>query len=411
MRYDFIRRMLGWCVLNVVVTPCVQAWQPDFEVEGVYYQIESDEVGKRLVTVVPLNNEYQFPLENGCLEIPSSVTYRGKTYSVSSLSSMENQIEMVRLILPDELDYVVTLRNMPRLEYVDFGGIHTLCRFENAPALKTMLFGSQPKIWLYRFNLTNIGLEEWKMPESIIIEDKTLQKWPNLRSLDMSALAEINMEICTDLPALETLWMPERLLNYTSGLDSYCNLPSLKRVTLPREVNKEFQLTDCFIEVDNLREIYCPSETPILVNHLLNRDQLSWLLSPAAVESFLKNTKPMEWSEPKPEFEYANIGFDGIDKENCVVYVPEGCVDVYRAHPSWSVFRNIVEYDFASQRVIQRDDEGPLVTVDGDGITVAGEEDFTVYDLAGQQCPSRGLSPGVYIVRTSSGTTSKVRIR
>ena len=35
--------------------------------------------------------------------------------------------------------------------------------------------------------------------------------------------------------------------------------------------------------------------------------------------------------------------FDGIDKETCVLYVPEGCVDAYRAAAGWNEFKNIKE--------------------------------------------------------------------
>ena len=33
--------------------------------------------------------------------------------------------------------------------------------------------------------------------------------------------------------------------------------------------------------------------------------------------------------------------FDGVDKETCILYVPEGSVDKYKAAPIWKEFKNI----------------------------------------------------------------------
>lgn len=40
--------------------------------------------------------------------------------------------------------------------------------------------------------------------------------------------------------------------------------------------------------------------------------------------------------------------FDGVDKENCVLYVPKGCVEAYRAAEGWGEFVNILEMDDGS---------------------------------------------------------------
>ena len=80
--------------------------------------------------------------------------------------------------------------------------------------------------------------------------------------------------------------------------------------------------------------------------------------------------------------------FEGVDKLTCVLYVPDGSVDLYKAAPVWCEFKHIV----------------PISTLTGiNGVNVTEGEPFDVYNLQGRKVKSKaydlkGLSRGIYII-------------
>lgn len=83
----------------------------------------------------------------------------------------------------------------------------------------------------------------------------------------------------------------------------------------------------------------------------------------------------------------ASSVFEGVDKENCVLYVPKGCVEKYRAAEGWSEFVHIVEMEGAGIN----------------GLINEGNV-FDVYDLSGRKFRTAvssldGLPKGIYIVK------------
>ena len=81
--------------------------------------------------------------------------------------------------------------------------------------------------------------------------------------------------------------------------------------------------------------------------------------------------------------------FEGVDKETCILYVPEGSVDAYKAAPVWKEFKNIL----------------PIKTSTGiNGIEQTEGEPFDVFTLSGKKVKSKvtsldGLPRGIYIVK------------
>ena len=79
--------------------------------------------------------------------------------------------------------------------------------------------------------------------------------------------------------------------------------------------------------------------------------------------------------------------FEGVDKFLCILYVPDGSVDLYKAASVWSEFRHII----------------PISTTGISGVTISEDEVFDVYDLRGRKVKSKttnldGLTRGIYIV-------------
>ena len=79
--------------------------------------------------------------------------------------------------------------------------------------------------------------------------------------------------------------------------------------------------------------------------------------------------------------------FVGVDKNTCILYVPEGCVDAYKAAPVWKDFKNILPIKTSTR----------IYGIESDG------EVFDVYNLSGRKVKSKttsldGLPRGIYII-------------
>ena len=78
--------------------------------------------------------------------------------------------------------------------------------------------------------------------------------------------------------------------------------------------------------------------------------------------------------------------FDGVDKATCILYVPEGSVELYKAAPVWSEFQNIL-----------------AIGSSGINGTIKNDEPQDIYDLQGHKVKAKatsleGLPRGIYIV-------------
>ena len=81
-----------------------------------------------------------------------------------------------------------------------------------------------------------------------------------------------------------------------------------------------------------------------------------------------------------------NSVFDGVDKATCILYVPEGSVDLYKAAPVWKDFQNILA----------------IGTTGINGI-IMNNEPQDIYDLQGRKVRAKsasleGLPRGIYII-------------
>ena len=82
------RKLLGrLAAAAVLLLSATTATAHDFEVDGIYYNINSDGTS----VSVTYKGSYYYSYDNeysGAVTIPSSVTYSGKTYSVTSIGEV-----------------------------------------------------------------------------------------------------------------------------------------------------------------------------------------------------------------------------------------------------------------------------------------------------------------------------------
>ena len=106
-------------------------------------------------------------------------------------------------------------------------------------------------------------------------------------------------------------------------------------------------------------------------------------------EIFVYMPTPIDLTQMAPargQNESANAGddpvFSGVNKETCVLYVPDGTKADYEAAPVWSTFKHIVEMRYQG-----------IASV---AAQTAAQDD--VYSLSGQKMTGRTLTKGVYII-------------
>lgn len=96
-------------------------------------------------------------------------------------------------------------------------------------------------------------------------------------------------------------------------------------------------------------------------------------------------TEPVNLAKVRTRSDARSV-FDGVDKETCILYVPQGCVEKYRVAEGWNEFKNIQEFSGTDIKRIGTD-----------------SQTFDVYDLRGRKVrqgatSSEGLTKGIYII-------------
>lgn len=147
--------------------------------------------------------------------------------------------------------------------------------------------------------------------------------------------------------------------------------------------------------------------TAIAENAFKDNTNVTDITIPASVESIgndafsgctglksitMLNETPIDFSESatargKRTRVSASSIFDGVDMETCILYVPEGSVELYKTAEVWKEFVNILPISTSGIRTILNADGKPM----------------DVYNLKGRKVRSKvtsidGLSKGVYII-------------
>lgn len=165
--------------------------------------------------------------------------------------------------------------------------------------------------------------------------------------------------ICENYPMgkdLTNLVFPENVTVVSNA--ALFHAAKLESITLPSGMTTICE--DAFVGCTGLKSIICMSETP-----------------PAFM--IIQKNYPLY-----PTY--------GIDTENCVIYVPEGCVEAYKAATIWKEFAHIEEYK-----------DAPTAVTD---LSTGVNTPVNVYNMCGMLVRSnvmsgeatQGLPQGIYVV-------------
>lgn len=301
--------------------------------------------------------------------VPAYVEYGGKSYPVTRIADhvFSNMAALRSVTLPASVwDMKYNFMDCPALEQVIMpegmtGPFHEL--FVNCPAMKSQPFPSSIGD-VGNAVLVNCGLTE------LVVEDEVY----------------FGMDCVCNMPELVTI-----TFSGTSGFgeNSFCNLPLLKKIDLTA-IGTSVIHSGVFNICPALEELYLPASNELMIfdNAFLGCPKLKAVYCPQAVPPVVKKHNPV--TDTAAEFG-GNTGDDGaIDKEKCVLYVPVGAADAYRAAPQWNTFTNIVEYDFASAETISQDltdnAEGPAEYFDFSGRRISSPAKGVCIIRKGNRC-------------------------
>ena len=219
--------------------------------------------------------------------------------------------------------------------------------------------------------------------------------------------------------ALGNATIPEGIT--TIGSNAFCNRPELVNYTIPEGVTTLTKTNgsesnignNTFSQCANLESIVIPEGIKVISSSAFTEcPKLNSATIPSSVEKIefnaFGNTGLTEITIPAnvtyiasqafshnqnltTVISYTRAGgsdvFDGVDKNTCILYVPEGSVDAYKAAPVWKDFKHILPIK-TSTRIYGIESDGEL---------------FDVYSLSGQKVKSKatsldGLPHGIYII-------------
>lgn len=324
-----------------------------FVVEGVTYSC-----GGSSAIIKAISTEW-VDASNGVLEFPASVVYDNKSYQVTQLgfgaiSEFDNLREV---ILPASIN-TIDGRNFydcPLLTKVMLNNglrdIKESC-FYKLPSLVTIVLPATLKsIGMQCFCELN-SLRELSLPkgceflsgcfQSLPLLDKVVLpsdmlhlsadsfvNLPSLKELNLNGITEIYTMAIRDNNGLEDLVFDENCTLISNDVATGCT--NLKSITLPSNPDCVI-FDDCFTGCPKLEAIYARSYTPQLICHFSGLE--------------------LDGEQEAADSEYlmsSHIGGGGKNKLNlktCVLYVPKGTLDYYKANSSWNGFAHIREYDF-----------------------------------------------------------------
>lgn len=277
MKTTFKRAIFAIAMMLITAST---SWAYDFIVDGIYYNYNGD---GETVSVTYKNKDYDS--YSGSVVIPSTVTYDGTTYSVTSIgeAAFQNCIEMTSLTISNSITSIsrYTFYNCEKLtsaiipESVTEVGESA---FQNCLKMTSLTIGeSVTSINQYAFSGC-YTLSSVNIPESVTeIGDGAFETCSNLTSLTIG--------------------------NSVTSIGSYAfnNCKNLISVTIPKSVNKigDKAFYNCY-----------------------------------GILSFtsLNTTPPSAPSE--------NV-FKGIPRSDCTLFVPEESITSYSGSMGWSYFYNI----------------------------------------------------------------------
>ena len=428
---QFYKVMLLAALLVAIALPC-SAY--DFMVDGIAYGFVSND--STAVQVVPISKTEYY---TGDIVVPATVEHDGKSYNVTAIGmhafvfcSGMTSIELpssIKTIEPGAFMNCYGLTSIDLPEGLESIGNLAFVACEN---LETVTIPSTVQdIGYMAFNM-NFKLRQITIPEGVeVIKYMTFSECRALKDVVLpQSLKAIGTQAFSNCKQFSMVVIPDAVVEI--GNEAFSNCENVTEITIGKGVKNisSNAFNDCArMEVVKWNAVACEEnegdfQSPLKGNmfavvignevqripaQLFNYAyELGSIDIPASVKEIGNNAfenclslSTIVSRNPDPNLisygsDLESI-FNGVNKEKCVVWVPAGTIDVYKATMPWSQFedfREIVDGDINCDgavtaadvmmqynRVLNSDYSQPATCdVDGDG-SITSADVTTVYNI------------------------------
>lgn len=370
-------------LLLVVLLP-ILASAYDAKIGSIYYNFSGDEVE------VTSSNDNTTNY-SGSVVIPESVTYGGKTYSVTSIgiNAFAKSSNMISVTIPESVTKI--------------GG----SAFLGCSSLTSITIPeSVTSIGHWAFQGCR-GLTSLNIPNGVtIIDEGVFSSCTSLTSITIpECVTSIGGGAFNDCGSLASVTIPNGVTSIENGAFHGCR--SLKSITIPEGITRIGFFTfkgcrslttiiipngvtriegDAFMDCSGLASVTIPNtvtniEDGAFYNCRSLTDVYCYAPEPPSV-----STTDFEGSWDGYPFEQSYI------EEHTTLHVPASSLEKYKTALRWSDFCNIV----------------PITGTSVKDIPFSGKSNY--FDLQGRRLPQKPTQ-GINIIRYSDGTTRKVLVK
>lgn len=387
----------------------------DVVTDGIYYKLEQfSPIDDRIIACVCSEYEYGSndykPSYFGSVVIPEQIEYDGNVYDVIEVShnAFRDCTELNEVILPSSILRIAefAFRNcgnlklsLPSVSYMGYMAFYDTFLMDCDSSKLTYL-----ENWAFaglRNKSITLG-ESIEFFGSYMFEDSDVEEVVFIES-DATATKHVLFPTCAFAKSkLKEIRLPKRDLKLSIGFINSC--PDLERVIFP-DVD--------YIEPTN----FVQTVMPTLEGCLIKDSENLISESPNLKEIVSLNSTPILFRKGLMYLEESVLD----DYSKCVLKVPAGSEDAYRADPTWGKFKHIEGFqpgEYVGVENVKRDDDANANTqvrklfADEQGIHIELPEPCVaeIYNLAGTLvCRAEhpggtfrtAVPQGVYLLRTT----------
>ena len=352
-----MKRLLSLAALLLMA---VASFAHDFEVDGIYYVITSSSSDSPTVSV-SYKGSYSSSYSNeytGSVKISETVTYSGKTYSVTSIgrSAFSNCTGLTSITIPSSVTWI---------DDYAFSGCSGLTSINIPNSVTSIREGA-----FYGCS----GLTSINIPDGITsIGMFAFWGCSGLTSITIpNSVTSIREGAFYGCTGLTSIIMPNSVT--TIGNGAFWGCSGLTSITIPESVTSIGDVA--FYQCSGLTNITIPASV-----RSIGPDAFNYCTGLESIYSYIASPTSDTGSE-----------FDSSNYTNATLYVPKGTKALYQNTDGWKNFQNIVEFDVSAVQEISGEEAEAKVT--------------GYYSIDGKRlsAPQKGQN----IIRMSDGTTRKI---
>ncbi len=351
-------------LLSLMLLLSVGASADTFKVGGIRYEYVSE--SSTTVSVIELGNSKYY---SGNIVIPSSVTYNGKTYSVTSIGNYAfwHCTSLTSITLPE------SVTNIEAQAFFECTSLASITLPQRLVSIGVSAFGRCSALTEITIpeSVTNIESSAF-MGCSALTEFFVDENNANYSSERGVLYNKQKTALLTAPCAMTSITIPEGVISI--GNYAFYGCSALTEITLPQRLTSigEQAFSGCSV----LTSITIPEGVTSI-------GAMAFIYSSSLTDIYCQNPVPCTLGYGTFYDLYANV----------TVHVPTGALVAYQADDEWKKFENIVEYD--------------VTAIKNAGGAADDAKVKAVYGLDGKRV-AKPKAGNAYIIQYQDGSTKKV---